>query len=69
MERNELRAKLVLMGKRNIDVILEMKKNGFSVSQEQFSRAFSETATEPKQQLIRSEAERIVTAWENAQRA
>lgn len=64
MERNELRAKLILMGKRNIDVILEMRKNGFCVSQEQFSRAFSETANEPKQQLIRKEAERIVTAWE-----
>ena len=64
MTRNELRAKLILMGKRNIDVILEMRKNGFSVSQEQFSRAFSEIANEPKQQLIRKEAERIISGWD-----
>ena len=63
MTRNELRSKLALLGKRNIDVILAMKENGLVVSQERFSRAFSETAKEPKQLLIREEAERIVEAW------
>lgn len=63
MTRNELRSKLALLGKRNIDVILAMKEKGLVVSQEQFSRAFSETAREPKQLLIRQEAERIVEAW------
>ena len=38
MTRNELRAKLILMGKRNIDVILEMRKNGFSVACMKISR-------------------------------
>lgn len=63
MTRNELRSKLALLGKRNIDVILAMKEKGLVVSQEQFSRAFSETAREPKQLLIRQEAEHIVEAW------
>lgn len=64
MTRNELKSKLALLGKRNIDVILAMKENGVSVSQQQFSRAFSEVAGEPKQKLIREEAARIVAGWE-----
>ena len=42
---------------------IAMKEKGLVVSQEQFSRAFSETANEPKQLLIRQEAERIVEEW------
>lgn len=64
MTRNELKSRLALLGKRNIDVVIEMQKNGFIVSNEQFSRAFSETAREPKQKLIRQEAERIISGWD-----
>lgn len=64
LTRNELKSKLALLGKRNIDVVIEMQKNGFNVSNEQFSRAFSETAREPKQLLIRKEAERIISGWD-----
>lgn len=63
MTRNELKSRLALLGKRNIDVVLEMQKNGFDVSNEQFSRAFSETAKEPKQRLIRQKAECIIDEW------
>lgn len=64
MTRNELKSKLALLGKRNIDVVLALQDRGVETSPEQFSRAFGEVAKEPKQKRIREEAEKIVSEWE-----
>lgn len=69
MTRQVLRMKLAILNKRNIDVILELRKVGIDVGEAQFSRAFSPTAREPKQDRIRRETEKIIATWEKRLKA
>lgn len=62
-----LKVRIMLCGKRNVDVIDELRKRGLDMSSSKFSEALNGYRTGPKPRMILAETEKIVSEWEKEQ--
>ena len=60
-----LRARIVALGKRNRDVIAELKNRGIYASDSKFSNAITGANVEPVSLKIVEVTEKILDEWEN----
>ena len=62
-----LKVRIMLCGKRNVDVVNELRKRGLCMSSPKFSEALNGYRTGPKPRMILAETEKIVSDWEKEQ--
>lgn len=63
-----LKTRIAICGKRSVDVVREMIKNGDEyMNPSVFSRAINGADRTPRYVKVREEADRIVTEWEREQ--
>lgn len=61
------RMRVGMCGKKNVDVVKEIKKKKIKVDASRFSNVINGIDDTPSGQRIREAAEEIVTAWEKEQ--
>lgn len=59
-----LPVRLVKLRKKQVDIIRELKKRHIKVAESEFSRFINGIESTPKSELVLSEADKIVTEWE-----
>ena len=62
-----LKVRIMLCGKRDVDVVNELRKRGLCMSSPKFSEALNGYRTGPKPRMILAETEKIVSEWEKEQ--
>lgn len=67
MTSKEIKIRLITLGKRQIDLIPELRKRGVSAAPCEISQAFNSEYSPQKYQKIRSYSEEIIHEWEREQ--
>lgn len=62
-----IKARTITLGRNLKDLIPELEKKGIRTNQTELSKALSGIGQQPKHQEIVSEANKIVTDWEQEQ--
>lgn len=65
--RNEVKIRLLKLGKKQIDLMDELNKRGLNVAQSQLSDSINGRLNTPKGSKIRTECLYILDEWEKAQ--
>ena len=65
MTRRDLRVRLAMLGKKNVDVLAALEERGIDISASQFCAAFQPESNAPRQIQIREETDRIIAKWES----
>lgn len=64
---SKYRLRVLMCGKKDVDVIKELHKKKIRVDSSRFSRVINEIDNTPSAQHIREVAEEIVSGWEKEQ--
>lgn len=64
LTRNNIRARLVALGKKNTDMIAALREYGVTTDRAEFSAAINRHIHYPKCDLICDTADKILTEWE-----
>ena len=64
MRYTNIRARILELGRKNVDVIDEMRRRGVTSTPTQFSMSITGRLAGPKAELIRETTEKIIEEWE-----
>ena len=65
MRYANIRARIIELGKKNVDVMDEMRRRGVTSTPTQFSMSIAGRLAGPKADLIRETTEKIIEEWES----
>lgn len=63
--RYNIPVRLAKLRKHQKDVIIKLRESGINVAQSEFSRYVNGIENPPKSELVLSEADKIISRWEN----
>lgn len=69
MQNYNIPVRLVMLGKKQVDVLRELHSRRIKVTAPQFSVYVNGVENTPKSELVLAEADKILTEWEGKQRA